>query len=500
MSNPLSQLRVLYSAGNNSGALALAGELLDKNPNDLDTILVVARIHNKEKDWKQALVYWTKLSALNPALLEPHLQIARIYQRNLDYLKALTEGQEVLQLQVDHLEAVKICFTCHWKLGNHNDAAIVGIRIFELGGLVEQSVAINLATYLFDHDQQALALKLSTAYAKVDPSGSEGVKLQSRILANMCAEALGAYLDGYEDEAAEVCRDILSAVPYHARAGEILGQIVRPTLLKARAAFKVDSFEEAKKQYLKILSISPDHIESIRTLGRLSWKMQDYSTAALYWSKLEKLTPADTEPALQLARIFARMGDIEQAYLRFRIVLGQGGSSAVEADLALATLTKRLHRLALISTRNGPLDEAYRLTKLLIDTQPEYEGLPELIERLVRVLGREASTAFKAGDFEAATNFATSACTLNPSEERQLLILARSAHKIADYRAAQFAWKKLHELNPSLPEPLLQSARYHARYKEYAEARESCQKLLALQPDNAEAARIFDASSVVLLS
>lgn len=496
--NPILELRALYTAGNNPGALALAGQLLAENPNDVDTLLVVARIHNKEKDWKQALEHWTKLSTLNPSLLEPHLQIARIYQRNLDWSKASTEAQAVVQLQADHLEAVKICFVCCWKLGSHADAATTAIRVFELGGLVEQSVALKLAAYLFDHSQQALAAKLATAYAKVDPSGTEGAKLQSRMLANMCADALAAHLEGYEDAAAEACRDILAAVPDHVRAGEILGQIVRPTLLKARAAFKADSFDEAKKEYTEVLRISPDHIESVRALGRLGWKMQDYATAALYWSRLEKLNPADGEPALQLARIFARTGDVEQAYLRFRALLGQGGAVAVEADQALPNLTKRLHRLAVISTRDGPLDEAYRLTKLLIDTQPGCEGLPELIERLARVLSREASNAFKAGDFEAAAKFAARAHDLNPLEERQLLVLARSALKTTDYKAAQFAWKKLHELNPSLPEPLLQSARYHQRFKEFAEASDACRKLLALQPDHAEAVRILEVSSAVL--
>lgn len=495
--NPVVELRALYSAGNNSGAITLANQLLAENPDQQEVLLILARVNNREQNWKKALEVWTHLHDANPQSLEPSLQIARIHQRNLEWSQALTAAQAVLKLQSDHLEALKICFTCFWKQGVHADAAATAIRILELGGTTEGSVTIKLASSLFDHGQPALAARLAAAMAKADPAASEASKILSRMLANMAADALAAHLEGYEDAAAEACRDILSVVPDHSRASEILGQIIRPTLLKAREAFKADLFDVAIEEYTNVLRINPEHVESNRALGRLGWKTQDYESAAKHWARLERLTPSDPEPPLQLARIYARTGDVEQAYLRFRALSSQGGPVAAEAELALANISRRLLRLAVISTRDGPLDEAYRLTILLRETQSGMEGLSGLIERLARISAREASNSFKAGDFAAAVVHAHRAHDLDAGGERQLTVLARSAHKVGDFKSAQYAWGKLHEMNPDAPEPLLQSARYHHRFKEYDKAVVACQSLLIIQPGHEEATRILEIASGV---
>jgi tetratricopeptide (TPR) repeat protein len=489
-------IRAAFNAGNDAQALEGAKLHLAVHPGDKAVLQIAARIHNRQKNWPEALQAWQALSAQDAAAAEPHLQVARIRQRMGDWPAAVQSATALLQLQPDHPEALRICVASHRKLGQLVQAAEHGVRLLAGGTDADAALVRQLSEALFKQGERVQAARAAMALIQISPQDPGALTMLANVLADMLTDALAAHLEGEDAAAAQLCCDILALDPSLARATSLLGEITRPRLLKARAAYKANAMEDAARHFMEVLRLHPRHTESIRALARIHTKAQDWPAAAALWAQLEPLTPADPEPSIQLARIDVRQGREEQAYNRYRALAGANDAVAAEAIQTLGTLTGRLLRKAAVCARDGALDDAHRIARLLAADQPELAGLPELNNRIARISIREATVAFKADSFGAAVSHASRAHALEPTEDRALLIMARGAHRIADYRLALYAWQKLCEAKPAALEPLLQCARYCLRFKEYSQAIDYTKKLLAIDSQNAEARSILQAAEL----
>jgi uncharacterized protein HemY len=486
-------IRAAFNAGNDAQALEGAKLHLAAHPADKAVLQIAARIHNRQKNWTEALQTWQALSALDPAAVEPHLQVARIKQRLGNWPEAVQAATALLQLQPDHPEALRICVASHRKLGQLVQATEHGVRLLAGGTDADAALVRQLSEALFKQGERVQAARAAKALIQATPQDPSALAMLANVLADMLTDALAAHLEGEDAAAAQLCCDILALDPSLARATSLLGEITRPRLLKARAAYKANAMEDAARHFMDVLHLHPHHTESIRALARIHTKAQDWSAAAALWAQLEQLTPADPEPSVQLARIDVRQGREEQAYARYRALAGASDAVAAEAIQTLGTLTGRLLRKAAVCARDGALDDAHRIACLLAADQPELAGLPELNNRIGRLSLREAAAAFKAGNFHAASTHAGRTSKLMPHDERALTVLARAAHKIAEHRTALEAWQQINKLQPQAAEPLLQCARYHLRFKETAQANEYCARLLRLYPDHTEGRQMLAA-------
>lgn len=486
-------IRAAFNAGNDAQALEGAKLHLAAHPGDKAVLQIAARIHNRQKNWPEALQAWQALSAQDAAAAEPHLQVARIKQRMGDWPAAVQSATALLQLQPDHPEALRICVASHRKLGQLVQAAEHGVRLLAGGTEADAALVRQLSEALFKQGERVQAARAAMALIQAVPQDAGALAMLANVLADMLIDAMAAHLEGEDAAAAQLCCDILALDPSLARATSLLSEITRPRVLKARAAYKANAMEDAARHFMEVLRLHPHHTESIRALARIHTKAQDWPAAADLWAQLEQLTPADPEPSVQLARIDVRQGREEQAYNRYRALAGANDAVAAEAIQTLGTLTGRLLRKAAVCARDGALDDAHRIARLLAADQPELAGLPELNNRIARISTREAATAFKTEDFRAAVAHASRANELSPTEERALTILARAAHKTGDHRRALAAWQHLCSLKPASVEPWLQCTRYHMRFKEYSLVANTCNNLLRVEPDHKEGRQILAA-------
>jgi len=65
----------------------------------------LARIYNQEQEWAMAMAHWNWLSQHDATKLEPHLQIGRIHFRYREYKEAVLAFNKVLALEATHEEA-----------------------------------------------------------------------------------------------------------------------------------------------------------------------------------------------------------------------------------------------------------------------------------------------------------------------------------------------------------------------------------------------------------
>lgn len=489
-------IRAAFNAGNDAQALEGAKLHLAAHPGDKAVLQIAARIHNRQKNWPEALQAWQALSAQDAAAAEPHLQVARIKQRMGDWPAAVQSATALLQLQPDHPEALRICVASHRKLGQLVQAAEHGVRLLAGGTEADAALVRQLSEALFKQGERVQAARAAMALIQAVPQDAGALAMLANVLADMLIDAMAAHLEGEDAAAAQLCCDILALDPSLARATSLLSEITRPRVLKARAAYKANAMEDAARHFMEVLRLHPHHTESIRALARIHTKAQDWSAAAALWAQLEQLTPADPEPSVQLARIDVRQGREEQAYNRYRALAGANDTVAAEAIQTLGTLTGRLLRKAAVCARDGALDDAQRIAGVLAADQPELADLRELHGRIARISVREAATAFKSEDFTAAVAHARRAHMLAPTEDRALTILARAAHKTADHQLALDAWQKLCVIKPDAPEPFLQCARYHLRFKDYAKATVCAKRLMAIDSQNDEAQGILQVTKL----
>lgn len=489
--DPKVELRQAYAAGNDVLAQELAEKYFAENPNDKESVRILARIHNRQKNWSAAFDAWSRLCVLDPFDVEAPLQVSRIAQREKQWDNALKYAALALDVDSVHHEALRIGLNCLMHMGKNEEAAIHAKRLLAANFTSNIPVILKLAVNLFEKSHQfATALELASLACNCDPDNAESVKLRARVLVTMQTDAMAAHLEGDIEGAAEACRGILRALPRHERALALLRDLVRPALTEARAAYKAQRFTQAMEGYAAVLAIDPSHAESVRALARIHAKNRDDALAEPLWKRLEELSPTDPDPMLQLARISVRRGDLGDAYRRFRLLEQSTGPTGDESKASLEKLVVRILRAGIVKSREGALDEALQFADLLTDQTTAPEGLIALRERIAMLSAREASNVFKTDDFAGAVKHAKRALLLQPDDERSLKVLARSGHKVEDYRAAQWAWQRLHDMNPQEVEALLQLARYHMRFKEYDLAVSICDKLLALVPAHEEAHRI----------
>jgi tetratricopeptide (TPR) repeat protein len=494
--DPALELRQAYTAGNDRLAQELAERYLAEDPNNKEAVKVLARIHNRQKNWSAALDAWSRLCTLEPLNSEPPLQVSRIAVREKHWDDALKFAVLALNIDSIHHEALRIGLKCLMQMGKNEDAAVYAKRLLAANYTADIPEILKLVSTMFDKTHQvATALELASLACNSDPDNAEAVKLRARVLVTMQTDAMAAHLEGDVEAAAEVCRAILRALPRHDRAISILKDLVHPALIEARGAYKAQRFKQAVEGFAAVLAIDPNHAESVRALARLHGKNQDDALAEPLWERLEALSPADPEPALQIARIAVKRGDLEVAYRRFRLLEQASGPAAQESKASLEKLFVRILRAGIVKSREGALDEALRLAKLLSDQATPQDGLIELQARIALLSARAASTAFKTDDFAGAVIHAQRALFLQPDDERSLKVLARAGHKAQDYRAAQWAWQRLHDLNPKEVEALLHLSRYHMRFKEYDQAVDACNNLLAIAPGHEEANRILQTAN-----
>lgn len=121
--------------------------------------------------------------------------------------------------------------------------------------------------------------------------------------------ALLPLLDGLDRQRKE--RALLAII---ARLQEHQILMLECMIFELRVRFREGSYPQALQLVDRILALSGNNIEALRTGGRIGNLTHNDAIALCYWERLAAVAPGDPEAALQAARIQLRLGHHAQAF------------------------------------------------------------------------------------------------------------------------------------------------------------------------------------------
>ncbi|MFV3126367.1 hypothetical protein [Niveispirillum sp. KHB5.9] len=254
---------------------------------------------------------------------------------------------------------------------------------------------------------------------------------------------------------------------------------------QAMQLFNSNTFDEAARLAMTVLSTDPDNQPCLQIQGRLHNRDKEWAKALPVWQHLARLRPDWPEAHLQVARCLHRTQMFEPATVTARTLLGLRPDHLE----ALQILTQSLSRL----DRPEELIDAYQL---FIRMQPSLLDPRIQLGRLYRRLGLkgEAAAAYH-GALSIAPDNEEAARAVDTLVE-SLIVDARNLWLTSQNIAAGHAVRSVLSVDPGnsaagdlmrlLTSPLLAAARAAQQEGDPAEVQRHCQELLTIAPNHVE--------------
>jgi len=220
---------------------------------------------------------------------------------------------------------------------------------------------------------------------------------------------------GRVHEAEVTARALLKQVPDDIEAHKLLGRIYLRQLGEGQSAVpsaspSVNVLDLAIAEFEKIVSLQPKNIEERMVLGQLYTIKHDAKKAEEQFKTAQAMEPESEEVVLNLARLYAESGDLEDAAKaieaipvsdrtsKMEFALGAAYDQLKQAKDAIAAYRRAadlepgdphtLEALAQALLNDNQLDEALKQYRELVDADPENAGALIHIGEIQRRQGR----------------------------------------------------------------------------------------------------------------
>ncbi|MGB7294282.1 MAG: tetratricopeptide repeat protein [Candidatus Aminicenantales bacterium] len=240
-------------------------ELLEANPDSLETINLLGSIYNRQGRIDQAISSFRRASELNPALPELHFNLGLAYSKKGDAESAVIEYQRAVQLN-SGLAIAQANLGCQYLILGQSDHAIAACR-----------AALRACP--------DLAEALCTLGAALITKGTSEVSMErpfSFAAAGKIAGSLDEAGGDMVEEAIACCLKALRLKPTLPEPHNVLGL----------AYEYLGRTEEAEAEYLEALKIRTDFIEARFNLGALYFRNRNLDKAALQLAKIMEANPS----------------------------------------------------------------------------------------------------------------------------------------------------------------------------------------------------------------
>jgi tetratricopeptide (TPR) repeat protein len=288
------------------------------------------------------------------------------------------------------------------------------------------------------------------------------------------------------------------------------------SIFDMRMKFRGARYGEALKAVDRVLMISNDNVEALRTGGRIGNLTRDEALSLRYWERLGQASTSDPEAALQAARIHQRRQQFAQALnwaqlaaesrpdtsepLQIAVTAGMetGWPEACDGILASLFRMDRARALRPLARLAQELDceSAGRLLSLLQQQFPGDQAIAETVakafsEWLVSALEQElASRELEAAAFYRAARKVQPA---NTNPQRALdklsspsLLAMREAFNSRDFAGAVEHGAMAARINPECFEAWQTIGRAQFTRGNVEEAKEAFQRCTELDPKDAQ--------------
>jgi tetratricopeptide (TPR) repeat protein len=219
---------------------------------------------------------------------------------------------------------------------------------------------------------------------------------------------------GRSREAESTARGLLKSSPDDIEAHKLLGRIYLRTLSEGQNAPATsptgNALNLAITEYEKLVALQPKNVESRMVLGQLYTIKHDSKKAEEQFKTAQSMEPDSEEVVLNLARLYAESGDLEQAAKAIETVPAANRTARMEDALgstyeqlkktkeAIAAYqradslepgdARTLESLAHALLSDNQLDEALKQYKALSEADPENAGALVRIGEILRRQGK----------------------------------------------------------------------------------------------------------------
>jgi len=223
------------------------------------------------------------------------------------------------------------------------------------------------------------------------------------------------FRSGHAREAENTVRGLLKSAPDDIEAHKLLGRIYLRTLSEGQNAPSTSSpsgnvLNLAITEFEKIVALQPKDVESRMVLGQLYTVKHDQKKAEEQFKTAQSMEPDSEEVVLNLARLYAESGDMEQAAKAIETVpvadrtakmedaLGSTYEQLKRTKEAIAAYQRAndlepgdprtLDALAHALLGDNQLDEALKQYRALAEADPENAGAQVRIGEILRRQGK----------------------------------------------------------------------------------------------------------------
>jgi tetratricopeptide (TPR) repeat protein len=267
-----------------------AGELLKSAPQKqklaAEYLLVLARVEESQGDPAQAERTLNRVAKLNPKLFEPWFQSARLASQAKDYKKEASLLGKALEIQPDHLEALRHLVLAQMRSGDAAKAVADARRLYSLRPEDPDALYLlgaAMANHAEWHDARPIMEKL----VSVRDDATAHVMLGMTLLN-----------DGDMEAASLQIERALKLDPH-----EIEGHYYKGVIARQRG-----DLSGAVQEMEVVVGANPQHALAQVELGTLALQTGDLDRARLAFEQAVALSPDVPENHYQLALAYSRLG------------------------------------------------------------------------------------------------------------------------------------------------------------------------------------------------
>jgi tetratricopeptide (TPR) repeat protein len=247
---------------------------------------------------RQATSFLLKAAELNPVWLVPRLTLAQTYLTSGDYELAWRESERILRVLPENRPALLIGSAARLRKGDQKKALELLKKAKELNP--QDSIPyINIGGIYLFQKMYPLALKEYEQALKLDPDRIEALRSIASILVlqgnrRAAFERTEKHTTKTKNQA-EVyqllgelsleAQDRAVGMQYLKRAVELNPELFSAYFLIAQAYVGEKKFDEASKEYQKILAKNPNSIPALTILGILNDQNRQHAKANEYYQK-----------------------------------------------------------------------------------------------------------------------------------------------------------------------------------------------------------------------
>ncbi|MBV8192208.1 MAG: tetratricopeptide repeat protein [Alphaproteobacteria bacterium] len=393
-------------------------EVLARAPNHIPALTGLGRLLLRERRFGEAEEVWQRVVEREPHRADPCFQLARALHRSGKYEAAAARYLRVVALDPMHEKA----FVALEQLTD---------RLLRPGrnGTTALDAATELAQQLLTREDISSRLRINAlGLLTADRAKSEPT----------------------------------AAIEYWQQLAALNARAIEPRLRLARTYKEKQQPQLVQRYFSEVLNLDPNHGEALTGYGE-ALEATDRVAAIRHFTTWSKRRPSDATPRLELARLYQKANEWDQAEATYRDILEENNPAA-------------LARFAQVLSRNlTRVEPALGVWQRIADRDP-MAALP-LVQR-AQLLERAKRPADAEREYRAALQRA-------PQDEAALFGLARLLAVQSRWADGVDLYETLHRLKPGRTDVLLGLGRCLERLDRANDALQAYDKVLALDAGNA---------------